>query len=76
MDYYFLADIIVSFHTSYYHKYIVNYNRGNLITSHKKVFWNYFLSWFWLDLISSFPYDMVIELTLKSDSAESLQRNS
>ncbi|CAD8093500.1 unnamed protein product [Paramecium primaurelia] len=69
MDYYFLLDIIVSFHTSYYYK-------GNLITSHKKVFWNYFSSWFWLDLISSFPYDMIIELTLKSNSAESLQRNS
>ncbi|CAD8084238.1 unnamed protein product [Paramecium sonneborni] len=69
MDYYFLVDIIVSFLTGYYYK-------GNLITSYRKVFWNYFSTWFWLDLISSFPYDMVIELTLKSDSAESLQRNS
>lgn len=76
MDYYFLIDILVSFHTAYYHKYFVNYNRGSLITSHRKVFWHYFASWFFVDLISSFPYDMVIEISLENGSAESMKRNS
>ena len=73
MNYFFLVDIVISFNTGYYCKYALHYIRGSLVTSHAKVIKNYFTTWFFVDLISSFPYDSVIGAFLDSSSN---QRNS
>ena len=45
----FLIDILLNFNTSIYEK-------GVLITDRKVIIKNYLKLWFWVDLISSFPY--------------------
>lgn len=50
---YFMIDVAMNFNTAYYHK-------GNLIFDRKKIILNYLKLWFWLDLLSTFPYDWVI----------------
>lgn len=53
MDYFFMADVLVSFNTGFYRK-------GSLITKRLSIFVHYVKFWFWVDVISSFPYDDVI----------------
>lgn len=48
----FMADIILNFNTGYYYK-------GLLIMDRKKIIKNYVSAWFWIDIISTFPYDWV-----------------
>lgn len=50
---YFFIDIILSFNTAYY-------QGGSIIASRKEISKNYLKYWFWLDFMSTFPYDMVI----------------
>lgn len=69
MDYYFITDLFVSFNTAYYES-------GILIKTRKKIAIHYLKFWFWIDLISSFPYDLMIEETLSSADREELQRNA
>lgn len=53
-DFFFPIDILVSFNTG-----IVK--EGMLILSRKKIAINYLKGWFMVDLISSFPFSMIIE---------------
>ncbi len=36
--------------------------RGLLIIKRKEIAINYLKFWFWIDLVSSFPYDLVIDV--------------
>lgn len=49
------------------------YASGTLKAKRIDIAKNYLRSWFWIDLISSFPYDHIIEAFANDDSAESLQ---
>ena len=50
----FLFDIAINFSTSFYHK-------GILITKRKEIAKYYLKGFFWLDILSSFPYDWLPE---------------
>ncbi|OMJ81416.1 hypothetical protein SteCoe_18155 [Stentor coeruleus] len=49
---YFTIDILLNFNTSYY-------SHAELINDRKAIVKNYIKFWFWIDLISTFPYDVV-----------------
>eukprot|EP00359_Climacostomum_virens_P010149 CAMPEP_0204913756 /NCGR_PEP_ID=MMETSP1397-20131031/11607_1 /ASSEMBLY_ACC=CAM_ASM_000891 /TAXON_ID=49980 /ORGANISM="Climacostomum Climacostomum virens, Strain Stock W-24" /LENGTH=660 /DNA_ID=CAMNT_0052085067 /DNA_START=307 /DNA_END=2286 /DNA_ORIENTATION=- len=57
---FFMSDIILNFNTAYY-------ELGALVTSHKHIISNYARTWLLLDVISTFPYELIIcsELTCK-----------
>jgi hyperpolarization activated cyclic nucleotide-gated potassium channel 2 len=46
-------DILLSFNTAYY-------QGGSIVASRKEISRNYLKYWFWIDMLSTFPYDMVI----------------
>ncbi len=53
----FFISLILSFKTSYY-------KNGNLITDKKTIFINYLRSWFVLDTLSIFPFEILFEMNL------------
>ncbi|CAD8171846.1 unnamed protein product [Paramecium octaurelia] len=69
MDYYFLIDILMQFQTGYY-------EGGFFVSQRKQIALNYLKLWFWLDLISSFPYDDVLSLFIDESNTQSLKRNT
>jgi len=52
-DVFFLLDILVNFNTGYVHD-------GILVLNRKEISWNYMKNWFFIDLLSSFPYALLI----------------
>lgn len=56
VDFLFCVDILLSCITAYYDK------EGDLVTSRSKIFLNYVKSLMLLDVISSFPYNLFINL--------------
>ncbi|CAK91431.1 unnamed protein product (macronuclear) [Paramecium tetraurelia] len=54
MDDFFLADILIQFNCAIYID-------GKLILKRSSIICNYLKFWFWLDLISSLPYDYFVE---------------
>ena len=56
-----LLDIIISINTSYFIK-------GTLIVSRKKIALKYFKGWFWLDILSSFPYNWFISSPFQAEA--------
>jgi hypothetical protein len=55
IDLAFVVDVILNFYTGYVR------NKDNQIELNpKKVKWNYFTSWFTVDLLSSIPYELII----------------
>lgn len=44
-----MMDILITFNTAFY-------NRGLIVLNRKEIAKSYMKFWFWLDLISSFPY--------------------
>ena len=52
MDVFFLADIIIQFMSAYYD------DKSNLITDPKTIAFNYIRSWFLLDCIACFPFQL------------------
>lgn len=52
-DIYFMTDILVCFNTG-------AYIDGNLTMRRKEVIVNYIKTWFCLDVLASFPYDLMI----------------
>jgi len=54
IDFIFLIDLLVTFNTAIYHK-------GQLVYSRKVISLQYLKLWFWLDLISSFPFGLVTQ---------------
>jgi hypothetical protein len=53
MDVAFMIDIVVTFNTGFYKK-------GYLVMKRKDIILNYVKTWFFLDLLASFPYSWVI----------------
>lgn len=66
----FTMDILLNFHTGYLKK-------GELITSHRLIARNYLRSWFFIDLLSTFPFGSMSDLffanTNTPDSAQLLK---
>lgn len=60
VDWMFLADIALNFHTTYVGK------DGEVIDDLKMIRWNYIRSWFFLDLVSSLPYGILTYVTNSS----------
>ena len=53
MDVSFMLDIIITFNTGFYKK-------GYLVMKRKDIVKNYFKTWFFIDLVASFPYSWVV----------------
>ena len=51
---FFFLDIILTFRTGYYSK-------GKLILNNNKICKNYLSKWFWIDLLSTIPYDVILQ---------------
>ncbi|XP_078350361.1 voltage-gated delayed rectifier potassium channel KCNH5-like isoform X3 [Oculina patagonica] len=62
VDWMFLADIALNFHTTYVGK------DGEVIDDLKMIRWNYIRSWFFLDLVSSLPYGVLAFITKDSET--------
>ncbi len=60
LDLYFVIDIILSFNTGFY-------ECGYLIMDRKQIVSTYIRFWFWLDLVGSFPYVLVISPSIYFD---------
>lgn len=56
IDVIFLLDIIFSFNTGFYHK-------GYLVMKRKDIVMNYIKTWFFIDLVASFPYSWFFEIS-------------
>lgn len=57
LQFFFLVDVVLTFFTPYY-------ENNNIITSYKKIAWNYISSLkFFVDVISIFPYDLLVDQT-------------
>ncbi len=48
----FFLDILINFNTGFYDK-------GLLVMDRKKIFGHYITGWFWVDLVSSIPFDFI-----------------
>ena len=59
VDYFFIFDIFFNFFAA------TREEDGTLITRNKKIAINYMKGWFFFDLIASFPFEEVINLTVK-----------
>ncbi|EAR85630.2 cation channel family protein (macronuclear) [Tetrahymena thermophila SB210] len=62
-DFVFLGDILLNFNTAIYRK-------GNLIRKRKQIAIEYLKIWFWIDLFSSFPYDMVVQSVINKEEQQ------
>ena len=47
---FFALDILLNFNTSYY-------NEGLIVTDRLKITFRYLKFWFWVDLVSTFPFE-------------------
>ncbi|KAL4479754.1 hypothetical protein ABPG73_017975 [Tetrahymena malaccensis] len=68
-DFIFLTDILLNFNTAIYRK-------GNLIRKRKQITVEYLKLWFWIDLVSSFPYDLVVQSAINSEQQQIQQYDS
>ncbi|KAM3133635.1 hypothetical protein pb186bvf_014322 [Paramecium bursaria] len=66
VDSLFMLDILISFNTTFYDKGVVIHDR-------KKIALNYLSSWFILDILSSFPYDLVLNDVSANELASDAQ---
>ncbi|XP_020905655.1 potassium voltage-gated channel subfamily H member 5 isoform X2 [Exaiptasia diaphana] len=62
VDWLFIADIVLNFHTTYFGK------DGELVDDPKMIRMNYLKTWFGLDLISSLPYGILYFVDKESES--------
>lgn len=60
----FLIDIVFSFNTGFYKK-------GYLVMKRKDIVINYIKTWFFIDLVASFPYSWFFEISGYTDSIAS-----
>ncbi|CAG9325585.1 unnamed protein product [Blepharisma stoltei] len=51
---YFILDIFLSFNTAYYAK-------GHVVTSRKKIMMHYLKKWFLIDILATFPFDLIVD---------------
>lgn len=61
-DFIFMFDILLTFNTAIFKK-------GNLVYDRKTIAVEYLKLWFWLDLISSFPYGLIVEAIVANEGA-------
>lgn len=61
----FLFDIILTFNTAIY-------KNGNINYSYRIIAIEYLKLWFWIDLIASFPYDLIFSLLLTGDAEDEI----
>lgn len=54
IDIYFILDIIINFNLSFESK-------DGFINDWKKIFYNYFFGYFWIDLITSIPFNFFLQ---------------
>lgn len=54
VDLAFLVDVFLTFRTSYYDDRIEEF-----ITDNKAIAWNYMKGRFWVDVLASFPFDLL-----------------
>lgn len=54
IDCFFLLDVVFCFNTAYKDPISLNY-----VKSRMKIFWRYLRFWFWIDLVSSLPWDYI-----------------
>jgi len=52
---YYFIDILVSFNTGYMDK-------NELVLDRKLIAQNYFRFWFWIDLLATIPYELILSL--------------
>lgn len=62
IDVIFILDILVSFNTGFYLK-------GYLVMKRRDIVFNYLTTWFFIDLIASFPYSWFFSLAGAGDQA-------
>ena len=55
MDAFFLLDIIITFNTAYYNDYL------KIVDDRSEIAKNYFQRWFFIDLISIIPFELVAD---------------
>ncbi|OMJ72010.1 hypothetical protein SteCoe_29654 [Stentor coeruleus] len=53
LDVLFFCDILVTLNTAYFDQC------GVLISKRSTIFWKYFKSWFWIDLVSCIPFNLI-----------------
>lgn len=61
---FFITDIVLTFNTAYYQK-------GALVVRRKLIAKNYLRLWFWIDFLSTFPYEIVIQKLIGGESVYS-----
>jgi hypothetical protein len=54
IDLCFMLDILVQFNTGFYKK-------GNLVLNRREIITNYLSTWFFIDIVASFPYNWLID---------------
>ena len=69
IDVIFMTDIFLNFSTSVYDKGVQIYER-------KFIMLNYLRAWFWLDLISSFPYQAMLSVTMGNDDEDYINKGA
>ena len=57
-DLWFLIDIFLNFRTGY----VTNEDEGKIVINEEKIFWNYVTGWFFLDFISTIPFDVYLQI--------------
>ncbi|CAD8152036.1 unnamed protein product [Paramecium octaurelia] len=65
----FLFDIILTFNTAVY-------LNGNINYTYKAIAVDYFKLWFWIDVVASFPYDMVFNAALIGEAGDEVNESS
>ncbi|XP_039259381.2 potassium/sodium hyperpolarization-activated cyclic nucleotide-gated channel 3-like isoform X1 [Styela clava] len=58
LDFWFLSDIIINFHTGI----IVEYGDGDVVLNLRRIRTNYLKTWFFVDLLSTLPIDYILQL--------------
>eukprot|EP01083_Nonionella_stella_P013005 36732_1 len=69
---FFVIDIILQFFTSYKHD--KGQNAGRLETSHTKIIKNYLKGWFVIDVLASFPIDIILTAITGQSGGNTLNR--
>lgn len=59
IDLVFLVDIALTFNTA-----IVDHTTELLVLDRSEIMRRYFSFWFWVDLLASFPFDLVLQVTI------------
>jgi Ni/Fe-hydrogenase subunit HybB-like protein len=62
IDVFFACDIVLNFFTGYYDE------KKNLIMNHKMIIKNYLKLWFWIDILATMPFEIVLGIIGESEN--------